>query len=222
MNNFKIKLSHLKTFLFVLLFGMVHIPSYAMVPQEQKMKFGVKVDSSLALPNFSKQHIRSGNEASLTLFFEWKFANWFGLRSGIGYAGLSVIDISVKNGSLKDTAYGATNHRGLQLNKVGIPLVARFYPGENEKFCLYIGPLLGWIVGGKEVVLPDVSTQPSIFDLEIIKKIVKDNQGSDLPKSDKKFALSYDFGFDYETNFGLTIGMEGLGFSLGYNFSSLL
>ena len=223
MNNFKIKWSYLKTFLFTLLFGMVDIPAYAMVPKEQKMKFGVTLASSLAMPNFSKQHIRSGTEVGLIPFFEWKFTNWFRLRSGIGLSMLTVIDISVKQGSIKDTAYKHTTHRGLKLTKVGIPLVARFYPGENEKFCLYIGPRLGFIAGGKQcATLPNLSDKPSIFDLDIIKEIAKAEGGEKISSEDKKFALSYDFGFDYETNFGLTFGMEGLGISLGYNFSSLL
>lgn len=180
---------------------------------DNNIKFGIMGSGSFTWHSIEKDKTGLGGEGIATLFFEYKLAEWFGLRTGVGYSTILLGSIDMKSSSTTELDDKDTTSTSLfKLNRLSIPIVARFYPGEECKFSLYAGLRLGRIFGGKKLV--GNSAHKDLKSLE--------SHGKDLDDAEKGFYLSYDFGFDYETNCGVFLGMEGLGFAIGYNFGSLL
>lgn len=180
---------------------------------DNNIKFGIMGSGSGTWHSIEKDKTGLGGEGITTLFFEYKLAEWFGLRTGVGYSNVFLASMDMKSSSTterddKDT----TNTSLFKLKRISIPIVARFYPGEERKFSLYIGPRLGWILGGKKTI--KTITNKDHFSSANDKEYIEE--------AEKCFYLSYDWGFDYETNCGIFLGMEGIGFAIGYNFGSLL
>ncbi|WP_339044055.1 outer membrane beta-barrel protein [Cardinium endosymbiont of Tipula unca] len=173
---------------------------------DSNVKFGI-MGSTSGTAHYSIREdkaICTGTDLSATLFFEYKFTELFGLRTGVGYS-RAVLE------SIKDDKKASTTVDKFRLSRLSIPIVARFYPGDERKFSVYAGPRLGWIRDGKKL-LNTAEEGCSVIE----------SKGKDIDDAEKGFYLSVDFGFDYETDCGIFLGMEGLGFAIGYNFGSLL
>lgn len=224
-------------FLKAALFGIgLALPGVAYGVGVEK-KFGLTGVGCATAPRLSKDRITAGVETGLTGFFEWKFTDKLGVRSGCGYARVRVVDVANIQNNKQISCVGLTIYR------VSIPLVVRFYPGEKRQFCLYSGPRFGIVVSGTQVIL--LHTSPNGYG-GYIKELVNEKTLQEGPSAlvykllneffekklpEKKLprrsackgypSITWDWGFDYETSFGLSFGMEGVGVNLGYNFAPL-
>ncbi|HLP34914.1 MAG TPA: hypothetical protein VK133_02895 [Amoebophilaceae bacterium] len=73
--------------------------------------------------------VERGVEGGFSIFFEYKLANWFGLRSGIVGS----------NSSFQSTDLSTI----LTIRHVSVPLTACFYPGKDRQWRLFVGPRFG-------------------------------------------------------------------------------
>jgi len=99
-----------------------------------------------------------------------------------------------------------------EANYISLPVLLRFYPGNDRQFCWFGGIQLGYLVTGKFKFRDD----EELDFLKDFKNIVDDFQQApfvnlkELSEQDKinKLQLAIVAGFDYEFEFGLILGIS--------------
>ncbi|MGI2298652.1 hypothetical protein ACRRVB_02545 [Candidatus Cardinium hertigii] len=193
------------------------------VNKESPLHFGVKsfIKSPVKHIQTSDPKLQAfGLEGGLGPFIEWKPLNGIGIQIGVLYShnrlfvcnkGILMLPCLFST----DKNMMSFKSEGWKFHALSIPLSVRFYPGDSkEGFALH---------AGVRYVIPIGKTKSYEFE-KGDRPIFAFLLGNKAPqyKQNIENHLTLDFGFDYTSTSGLIMGMNGLGFQLGYDFSKLL
>jgi len=191
-----------------------------------KLKYGLNVGLAIASSSYEG-------------FCEYQVAENFGIKSGLSYDRKTFFIFDI-DGADKSWAVATPRY-------VSLPIIARFYPGDRQRFCIFLGLQPRYLVGGEI----DYRRQPDSSaseeeGIQALGKIferkdgIKINDGTEHPTEINKMHLGFVLGFDHEYRSGFMLGLKyGRNFTqimkydrsfldwifqlgLGYNFAKLI
>ncbi len=188
-----------------------------------KTKFGVHLYSIISGRKFGG-------------FVEYKMNEALGLQTGF---------LLFNDAYLMKSLEGGSNLNALVTpSHMSVPLIARFYPGEERQFCMFAGLQINHLTGGSLMYLDEDTEFEDIASILLGTSSSNEKKHKIKDTSAHKEKISYWgahflMGFDYEYLSGFQLGLEyGLGLSslakcketsnnftlkssLGYNFAKL-
>ncbi|MGI2261780.1 hypothetical protein ACRRVA_00415 [Candidatus Cardinium hertigii] len=203
------------------------------INKKSPLHFGVKYWTKVAIKHI-KGRFATGYEHAVGPFLKWKPLHGINVQTGLMYSYNPLVTVGVNFTSTKsingwsgssspiegDIKSKQVDCDSIKFHAISIPLSIRFYPGSDRQFVLHIGPrIMIPLSKAKQVEHGYISIGNMSKEMWQLHSEVNFESSNDLNIGPH---LTWDWGFDYNTKSGFTIGMNGLGLMLGFDGTKLL
>lgn len=227
---------------------LINFPAFAKTSfsqgKEDNWHIGLIMWEKFSFKTIMKRYAM-GREFCIGPCVEYKPLDNIGIQTGLlyGYNDLATAGFNTENevvdgwsGQLKSRESNTSNNNTelidvdrVQFRSLNILFSIRWYPGAKRQFLLHVGPrLVIPLFKAKQSSYGFMSSEKnSEYRLSTcFNKLIEFLDGKTAKKMNNRLKIkphfTWDFGFTYNTKWGLIIGMNNIGFELGYDFTKLL
>lgn len=187
--------------------------------EELPWHVGVKAWIKRPIKHVMKRY-SNGIESVIGPFVEWKPVHGIGVQTGVMYSHNNLVRME---GGMFNIELKKVDCDSVKFQAISIPFSIQLYPGNDRQFVLHTGPRL--MIPLSKAKQVGHGTIYADSRSELFKKAQELHNESDYQKANELEIgphLTWDWGFAYNTKSGFVIGVNGIGLSLGYDFTKLL